>query len=195
MTREGPGHGCSRRIAHDPAGRRLAPRESRGARPFGRDHRRRRPGAADPVPDRRNQRRRARRDRDRRSRSVGIAHRAPAGGRGRSAPGDGLLAQWPLSEDGKDRCVARAQPGDGHVPGQERPMELYPRQFPESPRRRAERARLRRRPRGSEKGGRQMGRARIGRGDHRRQGRRRHGAQHGRMGQAPAGHGDRLACR
>ena len=39
-----------------------------------------------------------------------------------------------------------------------------------------------------------MGRARARRGDPRRQGRRRHGAQHGRMGKASAGRGDRVAA-
>ena len=39
-----------------------------------------------------------------------------------------------------------------------------------------------------------MGRARARGGDHRREGRRRHGAHHGRMGAAPAGRRDRLAA-
>ena len=55
-----------------------------------------------------------------------------------------------------------------------------------------QRARRARRARGGAPGGRQMGRARTRRGDHRRQGRGRHGAQHGRMGAASAGRRDRL---
>ena len=51
----------------------------------GRVHRRRRPGLADPVPHRRDRRRRARRDRAGGLRSVGTAHRPQAAGRGRSA--------------------------------------------------------------------------------------------------------------
>ena len=57
-----------------------------------------------------------------------------------------------------------------------------------------QRARRAGRPRGGAPGGRAMGCARARRGDHRRQGRRRHGAQHGRMGAAPAGRGDRLVA-
>ncbi len=111
------------------------------------------------------------------------------GDRGRRAPRDGVAAQRPLPQNGKGRGIARAQPGDGHVPGEERPLELHPRQFPQPPRRRAQGAGRARGQGGGAPGGRQMGRARTGRGDHRRQGRRRHGAHHGRMGATPAGEG------
>ena len=82
----------------------------------------------------------------------------------------------------------------GVYPAKDRPLELYPRQFPEPPRRRDAGAGRARRARSGAPGGRQMGRARTRRGDPRRQGRGRHGAQHGRMGQASAGGGDRLAA-
>ena len=92
------------------------------------------------------------------------------------------------------RGVDRAQHGDGHLPGQERPLELSPLQFPEPSRRRAQRARRAGGSRGGAPGGGEVGRARARGGDHRREGRRRHGAHDGRMGEASAGRRDRLAA-
>ena len=45
-------------------------------------------------------------------------------------------------QDRRRRDFDRAQPGDGRLSGEKRPLELHPRQFPEPPRRRDERARL-----------------------------------------------------
>ena len=64
---------------------------------------------------------------DRRSQSI-CARRSP-----RCAAG--TICKWKRRQG-----LERAQPGDGHVSGQERPLELYPRQFPEPPRRRAARS-------------------------------------------------------
>ena len=122
------------------------------------------------------------------------AHRAPPGGRGRYPPGDRVAAQRALHEDGRRARVDRAQHGHGRLPGQERPLELPALQLPEPSRGGAQRARRAGGPRGGAPGGDEVGRARARGGDHRRQGRRRHGAHDGRMGEAPAGRGDRLAA-
>src|SRR5438128_1082482 len=50
------------------------------------------------------------------------------------------------------------------------------------------------RSRGGARGSGEVGRARAREGDHRREGRRRYGANHGRMGQAPASRRDRIAA-
>ena len=160
----------------------------------GRDHRRCRSDLADAVPHRRDQRRRARGGRPRRLRSVGIAHRASPGGRGRYPPGDRLAPQRALHADGRGARVDRAQHGDGRLSGQERALELSPLQFPEPSRRRPQRARRAGRSRGGAQSGGEVGRARARGGDHRREGRRGHGAHHGRMGPAPAGRRHRLAA-
>ncbi len=117
-------------------------------------------------------------------------------GRGRSAPGDGVVAQRPLPEDGKDRRLARTQPGHGRCirPRTAAGATSTPISRTTAPPRSSVLG-LRRRPRGGGAGGREMGRARTGGGDHRRQGRRRHGAQHGRMGRASAGRRRSPRCR
>ncbi len=170
-------------------------RLGRRARPRGRDHRRRRSDPADAVPHRRDQRRRARGGRPRRLRPVGVAHRAPPGGRGRYPPGDRLAAQRALHEDGRGARVDRAQHGDGRLSGQERPLELSALQLPEPSRGRPPGARRAGGSRRGAQGGGEVGRARARGGDHRRQGRRRHGAHHGRVGQAPAGRARSRRCR
>ena len=114
----------------------------------GRVHRRHRPGPADPVPHRRDQRRRARRDR---ARGLPICGNCAPAGKQEVAvdlrQATASLRSGHYLQDGRRRGLDRAQPGDGHVPGQERPLELHPRQFPEPPRRRAQGARRARRTR------------------------------------------------
>ena len=130
----------------------------------------------------------ARRDRARRRRSVGGAHRAPPDRDGRSAPGHGVAAQRALHEAGRRRICRHARNGImGVYPTTRRALELSALQFPEPSRGGARRAR---RGRGSRRGGArggQLERRRSRGGDHRRQGRRRHGAHAGRMGAASAG--------
>src|SRR3989441_8510155 len=74
------------------------------------------------------------------------------------------------------------------------PLELSPLQFPEPSCGRPRCARRAGRSRGGARGSGEVGRARARGGDHRREGRRRYGANHGRMGQAPASRRDRIAA-
>src|SRR6516162_5627247 len=80
--------------------------------------------------------------------SLGVAHQPSSGGSGRSAPGRRLAAQRSLSAGERRQGQKRTQSGDGHVSGQERPLELPPCQLPEPSRRRAARPWLRGKPRG-----------------------------------------------
>ncbi len=82
----------------------------------------------------------------------------------------------------------------GMYPAKNWPLELHPRQFPEPSRRRVARTRLRGKPRGGAARSGELGRARARGSDYRRRRCRRHGAQHGRVGAASAGCGDRLVA-
>ena len=105
-----------------------------------------------------------------------------AAGRGRSAAGHRLAAQRPLPEmDGAEVSTER-NPVMGVYPAKNGRWSYIHANFPNHRAAALSVLGVRGEQGGGAPGGGELGRARARGGDHRRQGRRRHGAQHGRMG-------------